>query len=813
MQHDDINAPVQPADLPFAGARILEIGPGQGVAFAGKLLADFGAEVIKVEPPEGDELRQWSPLLDSGNSYESAWFAWLNTHKKSVTASHAEHAWLMQLAATADIVLDARALGDEGLAAWQHALVAPDAPHAPITAQLTWFGDSGPYCHYTGSDAVARAMSGAVHGNGPVQGPPHLPHDAQAGIVTGLATFGVVAASWLGRAQGSRRHVLSIHEILLHTVEMEFGIAQNVGTGPRLGINRYGATQPGGIFATQDGWIGVFTVTLAQWQGLCRAVGRADMADDARFTTGQGRMQHADAIDAVLQDTFPTRSSDEWFQLLTAEKHPAVIVPTAGQLMAQAVHRERGAFTTVTMGKACFEAPLLPQRLGQAGPLRNGRAPLLGQDNAHYRSAAGLQRIPTHLHPAQPDSLPLQGIRIIDLTMGWAGPFATRKLADLGADIIKIESTTYPDWWRGTLQDDAWFRGQSYEGNHNYLLMNRGKRGITLDLTQAAGRDIFLQLLQHADAVIDNYSSQVLPKLGLGPHTLHQHNPRLVVLTMPAFGLGNAWSNTRAYGGTLEQASGLPLYTGAPDSPPAMTSYAYGDPVGGFHSSAALLLGLLAQRKDGKGRHINYSQVEGMLALAAPYLIAHTVTGQVPQRLGNRHARRAPQGIYRCLGADTWLLISIATSAQWQALCHTIGQPAWATHPDLQTLTGRQARHDDIDQAIAAWCCQHHASHAAQLLQTARVPAGQVPSITRVMHDPHLLARGFWRVVQRAHGAYLSTSSYFRENGQPAALRQPAPTLGEHTETVLGELLGLDAATLASLHSHGVIGKKARKKT
>jgi crotonobetainyl-CoA:carnitine CoA-transferase CaiB-like acyl-CoA transferase len=593
------------------------------------------------------------------------------------------------------------------------------------------------------------------------------------------------------------------------------------GTGPRLGVNRYGSTQPGGIFKTRDSYIGVFTVTLPQWKGLCRAIGRPDMADDPRFAIGPGRMANADEIDAVLREVFPTRTSAEWFDRLTAEKHPAVIVPTTEQLMAQAIHRERGAFVTVEDGQASFEAPILPQRLGENGPLRGGRAPLLGQDDAHYRGA-GLARQPEPLQPAKAGSLPLEGIRIVDLTMGWAGPFATRKLADLGAEVIKVESISYADWWRGAVYNDAYFRGKTYEFNHNYLLMNRNKRGITLDLTHETGRDLLKQLVAKADAVIENYSAEVLPKLGLDQAALRKVNPRLVMLTMPAFGTGNAWSNARAYGGTLEQASGLPLHTGDPNGPPAMTAYAYGDPMGGFNSTAGLLLGLLAQQRDGKGRHINLSQVEGMLSLAAPYIIEQSVTGTTGPRLGNRHPHHAPQGIYRTMGIDAWVLVSTQTLPQWQALCEVLGKPDWATQPDLQTREGRHTRHGEIDQAIAEWCSHRSAEAALYTLQAAGVPAGEAKPIANVMRDPHLIERGFWRTLHRgiplARGAsgegafsapYVSTTTYFREAGQPMPIRNASPTLGEHTEAVLREHLGLGDEALARLREAGIIGTQA----
>lgn len=809
------------AQLALKGLRVLEVGGGAAVAYAGKLFADFGAEVIKVEPPQGDAWRQMPPLVapQDGMAPESALFAWLNTNKRSVAADAtqpADRAWLGTLARSCDLVLDARALA-QGLAALQQPLwtwgqAAGAATPTPMGVDFTWFGDSGPYKDFVATDATCRALAGAVHGSGPVEGAPHMPHDVHTGIVAGLGAFTVAVAAWMGRSQGSRRYVLSVQEAAFSVVEMEAGLVQDKAHAPRLGVNRFCTTHPASILQTSDGWIGIFTNTLAQWAGLCDAIGRPELGSDPRFFSGPDRMAHADLIDALLKDVFPSRSTQEWFALLTANKHPAVIVPTMAQLLEQAVHRERKAFVPVQLGAAQFEGPVLPQRLDAAGPLLGGRAPLLGADSAHYR-AAGLQRAVPERAAAAAGQLPLAGLRVVDLTMGWAGPFASRMLADLGAEVIKVESASYPDWWRGTNYTEEFYRDRLYEKKSNFNLMNRGKFGITLDLTQAEGKRLLKELVHGADAVVENYSAEVLPKLGLDYAALRQVNPRVVMLSMPAFGLDNAWSNTRAYGGTLEQASGLPLYTGHADGPPAMTSYAYGDPMGGFNASAALLLGLLVQQATGQGRHINMSQVEGMLPLTSPFLIEQSLTGSVPERQGNRHAVHAPHGCYRCAGDDAWLVLSVADDAQWQALCRLLGRADWAADAALAHAAGRRARQAELDAGITQWTLGRSDDDAMQALQQAAVPAGAVRTLGQLLQDPHLQQRAFWRTVERPYvGSYISSTTIFRQDGRPMPMPRVAPTLGEHTHAVLQRLLQLTPEQLQALEASGVIGTEARAK-
>jgi crotonobetainyl-CoA:carnitine CoA-transferase CaiB-like acyl-CoA transferase len=813
----DARPPENAAALPFHGIRVLEIGTGTGVAFCGKLFADFGAEVIKIEAPDGDPGRRWPPMIDIGDGQqESAYFAWLNTNKHSVVADLQTDAGLSTagaLVSSADVLLDARALDAQGKNI--PALASDKLPPHLVEIIFTWFGESGAYRDYVATDAVCRALAGTIHSAGPVEGPPLIPHDSQSGIVAGLAAFGNAVAGLLGRAHGSRRFVLSIHEALLHLVEIDIGLALDGRHQPRSGINRFGNQYPASIYRASDGWVGIFTVTAAQWKGLCTAIGQPELAKDPRYLTGPDRLARADEVDAILNPIFSTRTVQEWFALCAAQRLPAVVVPTMEQLLAQAVHRERGAFVPVMIGQAGFEAPILPQRLGDAGPLRGGRAPLLGEHNSLYEaqprtSAPRAAEADPASASAAPGRLPLEGIRIVDLTMGWAGPFATRNLADLGAEVIKVESTAYPDWWRGTNYSEEFYRDRLYEKNAYFNLMNRNKLDVTLDLTSAEGVRLLKELVAGADALIENYSAEVLPKLGLDYPALSQVNPRIVMLSMPAFGSNNAWSNTRAYGGTLEQASGLPTVTGEEHWPPTMTSYAYGDPIGGYNACTALLVGLAAQRKSGRGTFIDLSQVEGMLSLVAPFIIEQSVHGKVGPRRGNRHPVFTPHGCFHCKGNDDWIVISIATDAQWVSLCRAMGRDDLADDRTLATAAGRRQREGEIESAITGWTSTRSADEAMATLQQSRVPAGVARSIPDLFQDLHLQQRGFWQRIERPFvGNYLSGSSYCRERGQPAPVRLHAPTLGQHNALVLKDILGLTQEQFDALAAAGIIGTEA----
>ncbi|AHG62727.1 CaiB/BaiF CoA-transferase family protein [Advenella mimigardefordensis] len=808
------------ASLALAGLRVLEIGSGAALAYAGKLFSDFGAEVIKVEDWEGDALRSFPPLLaNSDREQQSALNAWLNTNKRSVTlgSNHVEeHAWLSRLAKTCDVVLDARALR-EGIDVLRRPVYgtrdAANTQNVPIEVCLTWFGETGPYSHYVGAPAVCRALAGAVYGSGAVEGPPHLPHDIQTGIVAGLAAFSSAISALLGESDGSRRYVLSIHELAFSVVEMEVGMVQD-GRHPkaRLGVNRFCTTHPGGIYKAREGWIGIFAHTGPQWAALCAAIGYPEHADDPRFESGPTRIRHADEIDAFLTPALLTRTATEWFEELAKVKFPAVLVPTMDELLVQSVHRERGAFVPVQSGTNQFEGVVVPFPLGDAGPLPGGAAPLKGADNPFYRSEDALaprvrRACATEMKP------PLRKIRVIDLTMGWAGPLAARTLADFGAEVIKVEGAQYPDWWRGTHYTDAFYKERLYEKNSNFALMNRNKLGITLDLTRQEGRAVLLELVKTADLVIENYSTEVLPKLGLDYTALTKVNERLVMVSMPAFGAGNDWSGTRAYGGTLEQASGLPHHTGFAQNPPSLTSYAYGDPVGGWNGGAAALLSLFVQARTGKGRHINLSQVECMLPMVAPFIIEQSVCGQTIPRQGNAHPVFAPHGVYQCAGSDEWVVLSITSDTQWQALVNLIEARQLSADVTLNQVEGRRLRKQEIDAQINRWSRQRSADRAMGELQQAGIAAGVVNPVWRVLDDPHLNEREFFKTIPRAYlGKYRATTPWFRETSAATEMVRPAPTLGEHNLEVFDRILGMTKEQQQALENCGITGTEATRK-
>ncbi len=428
------------SDLPLKGLRVVELGSGDAVAYCGKQFADFGAEVIKIEAPGGDPSRALGVLVDAGTGKrESAHFAWLNTNKQSITADIAEAADVERVRAllqTADLLLDSRHPDEIKASALSHESLRKSDPGLGITA-ISWFSDTGPYSKYQPSEAVLRSLAGMVKLIGAVEGPPMLGRDGQAAVIGGLTAFIPSVAALYSRENGARRYRTNVYEALLQVTEFDTAIALELGYSRlRSGINIFGRGYPSGTWETADGILGVTVATPAQWTGLCQIIGKPELSRDMKYSKGLDRFIHAAELKQIFAPILKTRTASEWFELGIEARVPLAVVPNMRELLAQPFHRERGSFGPVTIGKAQFEGPVLPQTMRRTPPKPNGPAPLAGEHDTVSRP----QRSRVAKGAVAADAaLPLKGVRIVDLTMGWAGPTATRQLADLGADVIKVE--------------------------------------------------------------------------------------------------------------------------------------------------------------------------------------------------------------------------------------------------------------------------------------------------------------------------------------------------------------------------------------
>jgi len=403
--------------------------------------------------------------------------------------------------------------------------------------------------------------------------------------------------------------------------------------------------------------------------------------------------------------------------------------------------------------------------------------------------------------------LPLHGIRVLDLTMAWAGPYATRLLADMGAEVIKIEAADNWDLLRA-------FTGQPpsvervWDKSPYFNHVNRNKYGCALDLSKTRGRDLFLRLAAMSDVVIENFRAEVMENLGLTFDVLRAANDQLIVISMPGHGQSGPERDFVAYGTNAEQLSGLCSLTGYAGGPPQKTGISYGDPVAGIAAAGAIALALWERRRSGRGQYVEVAQREILTNLIGEHVLAYAMTGRQPDRRGNRHSSMSPHGCYPCSGDDRWLTIACETDAQFAALCQVIGQPELAGQERFADVVARYRHQDDLDAVIAAWTGAQDRDGAADALQTAGVPAAPVLSVPDVLADEHLRARGFFELVSHpVAGVWEMEGPHWRMSESPGHVRLPAPAFAEHNDYVFRELLGLSADEVAALEAEGVTGR------
>ncbi len=407
------------------------------------------------------------------------------------------------------------------------------------------------------------------------------------------------------------------------------------------------------------------------------------------------------------------------------------------------------------------------------------------------------------------DRRALEGIRIVDLSMGWAGPLAARHLADMGAQVIKIESLKRFDWWRSWEATPEWIEDDGAEKSVAFNMVNRNKLNVTLDLEDLRGRDLLLKLVAGANAVVENYSGGVLPKLKLGYDVFCEAKANIILLSMPPFGANGPWAEFRAYGSTVEQSSGLPHLNGGPDDPPTMQHVAYGDAVGGITGACALLVALRHQAKTGRGQYMDLSQVEGLFPLAAEGILHYSATGKTPSRARNRHQHHPVHGVFPCMGEDNWIVIEARDETEWQAL-KTCAAPMLDAFDNIDQC---RAKSDEIDKVLSTWTHNQDATTLMHVLQKNGVPAASTLSAGDLISHPQLEARDYWQWRERAVVGNQPNPSPPYRGDSPISIDTPAPTLGQHNTEVLSGILGLTMDELGDLEEAGIIGTRPRMPT
>jgi crotonobetainyl-CoA:carnitine CoA-transferase CaiB-like acyl-CoA transferase len=422
--------------------------------------------------------------------------------------------------------------------------------------------------------------------------------------------------------------------------------------------------------------------------------------------------------------------------------------------------------------------------------------------------------------------LPLEGIRILDFTVVWAGPFAAMLLADYGAEVIRVESLqVFPSVTRGLMAypDKEAIRsmpgyGWAYPDRepgprpwNRHPMFNphaRNKLGMTVDLSRSKGRELFTKLVSVSDVLIENHSARFMENLGLTYDVLSHSKPGLIMVSMPAFGMSGPYKYYQGFGINVESVCGLTWLRAYRDADPTeISSTLHMDAVSGAGAGFAIMAALLYRRRTGKGQFIDFAQAENLMQSIGETLMDYAVNGRNQASLGNRHPFMAPHGCYPCRGRDRWVIIAIANDAEWERFCQALDNPAWACDARFADAASRYQYQDALDTHMAAWTQQHQPWEIMERLQQAGIAAGPVMREPDLFADPHLHARGFFQVLTQAEaGTYPYPGVMWRMSKTSTTFRRPPVRMGEHNDYVYRELLKLSDEEIEALRTEGHVG-------
>ena len=736
------------------GVVVVELGHGIAGPFAARLLADLGADVIKVEEPGvGDFARRLEP---------STLFEYLNWNKRSVALDlRVEAGRARALAAGADIVIESFRPGR--LESWG---LGPaellEANPGLVVTSVSNFGRTGPYADWAGSDLVFQALSGILQMSGASDREPLKRGLRQSLYAAGLtAAYASLAAYYAGGG-----HVdVSIHECLAS--ELVLNEAHYISMGAVQGRRPPRRDPLGGPLGggdpipCADGYVSLQISGVVSVEQVAELLEEPELASPD-YATSEARLEHAEELNRLLARRLAGEQGREFFVRASEAGYLTGVVQGARELLECSQLRARGVYHSF----AGVEFPAKLFDLSKTPAAVRRPAPALGEHEVE---------LPPRARPAASS---FESLRVLDLSYVFATPYLGGLLADLGADVIKVEAPHRLDQTRTSFspffENDP--GGEFWDRAGVFHVVNRGKRSLSLDLSREEGRDVLRRLVRSSDVLLENFTPRVMRKWGLTYEELAPLNPGLIMLSNTGYGSTGPWAGFRAQGTTLEATMGVMHYAGYAGGLPAKVGQSYPDFLACWSGLLAVLAALVHRRRTGEGQWIDVGMYQLGAAMVVDALLRHQATGDDPARVGSVDLDAVLSGVFRAAGDDRWLAVSASSEEQLAAL------PA----------------------DLAAWVRGRDAREAAAELQAAGVAAGAVLDQRDLLADPHLRERGFHEWVDCGEGIERPLIGRpYRWAG--AAVRGCGPAFGSANEEVLREVAGLDDAEIDALVAQGVV--------
>ncbi len=835
------NAP-ESAPAPFAGLRIVELAEGVAGPYCGKLLADLGADVVKVEPPAGDAARRANGAdpttpdpAKTPDPEGSPLFLYCNTSKRGIVLDLDD--------------ADDRAAFD-GLLRTADALIVDREPPAgtppgPVVAAVTPYGLSGPRA---GAPAGELTLT---HGGGLVNQMPARSRDIdrapvalgghQAGYHAGLVTALAVAAALHDRREGeaAERIDVSIQDVMVGMVAPLLASARYHETTWSRVPDRPPAM---GRLRTSDGYVILNAFDDHHFELFRELMGNPDWCEGDEWKDMAYRSHHLMDIAPRVDAWALEQKRDDLYHRAARLGIPVGPIHDAADVMAYAQYAARDYFVEVDhprTGPKRYAG--WPYRMGASQPRVSRPAPLLGEHSAEIRrelngdalvgagtpvalagagtaapsDAEAADAARTAVASSGPDDagvpaarkLPLEGIRVAEFAWVWAGPYAGVLLSTLGAEVIKVEGPKRLDLTRRSV---VWPRAEEAprkigpDAGMAFNTMNLNKRSLALDLSQREGRELALRLAGQCDVIYDNMRPGAMVKLGLDHETLRRANPRLVVASSSGRGHGGPETEYLGYAMVHQGVAGGAYISGYPDDHPTHSGGDV-DLMNAVTLAFSIVAALHHRGRTGEGQFIDYSQCEGVSSILGEVLLEYEMTGKVPERNGNAHRSSAPHGVYRCWGIDRWLAIEVHGDEEFARLAATMNRPELAGDPRFETAAARKRNEAELDAIVGAWARERDRDWLARELLGAGVAAAPSRDARDLYADSHLRARGSFATVEHPEWGDLElVGPPFRIAGRDLGPRR-APLLGEHTDAVLADVLGLSADEIAACRDRGIV--------
>jgi len=771
------------------GLRVIEISAGGAAAWAAKHCAGWGADVFVLEPAGGSPLRHAPPYYERDGERRSAASAWLSRGKTAARVGQGE---ALALCEQADVVLVESELARAVLG------IEPSALRARLEGKaacvlISPFATDGPYAGYQAAELGVSALGGWMSQLGAPRREPVRPGCGPAPRVAGIYAFVAALIALRHERRGGAPQFVDLSlQAVVASIASPAWLTRSMWDLP---AERIGNMWPLGVMECADGYVGVPPLTAAHWELLCQLMGIEDVLELPEGRDPLWRMQHSRELHDRVKPWLMQRTRREIQEEAQAWRLPAAPVETIAERLECPQLAARGFWQRMEIDGADVRVPRVAYSIAGVTPVERG--PLIESNGVDLPPRA--QTAPA----ARPPALPFDGLRVIDLTAFWSGPYATMLLGALGADVIKIESAQRPDPYRYTLTRPG--RDRWYEWSPVWNDTNCDKRGLTLNLADPRCMRLFERLVAQADVIVSNFSNRVMPNLGLTNERLRSLNPQLIVVTMPGYGPGGPWEDYVGYAIAFEHLVFASM-TGYADGPPL---YAGGfcDPLVGMHAVAAIELALRHREETGRGTDVEVPQCEVLESLLAPETIAVQLGAPVPGRRGNKHDWMAPHGAYRVAGDDAWLTIAVASDEEFAALAATLGRPGVARDERFASVGARKEHETALDEIIGELVKDRDGVELERALQSAGVKACRVVKAYHLQDDAGL-ASFFRPLTRQVTGTHPFKTWPFRFSSFDVAHRLPPPLLGEHNEAVLGGLLGLSEDEIAALERDGLIGKE-----